>query len=174
MELHPTPFPVKSQYLKTKPSRNITEASKPNLKGAPPLLRPKRVFGISRNPNLILKPDPQNPKPKPSTKSTKPSQTTQKKKTVCFKENLGDNNGKFLGDESVMELQTPVKVLAKATDSFTPYKSAERCSKCRFDRLETSAYWLGQIKLAESVGKHFVSASFFQLAFDCKAEVCIQ
>ncbi|XVE59799.1 hypothetical protein DITRI_Ditri05aG0075800 [Diplodiscus trichospermus] len=43
-------------------------------------------------------------------------------------------------------------------------------SKCRFDRLETASYWLGQIKLAESVSKHFVSASFFRLARESKAE----
>uniref|UniRef100_B9IGL7 Uncharacterized protein n=1 Tax=Populus trichocarpa TaxID=3694 RepID=B9IGL7_POPTR len=70
----------------------------------------------------------------------------------------------------------------------TPYHSAKYCSKCRFDKLETASCWLGQIKLAESVGKHFVpialirlpsipmlaesvgkhlvSVAFFRLAFD--------
>ena len=53
----------------------------------------------------------------------------------------------------------------------TPYYSAKSCSNCRFDKLEYAPYWLSQIKLAESVGKHFVSASFFKLAFECNAEV---
>ncbi|OMO73815.1 hypothetical protein CCACVL1_17133, partial [Corchorus capsularis] len=52
----------------------------------------------------------------------------------------------------------------------TPYHSAQNCSKCRFDRLETSSYWLAQIKLADSVSKHFVSASYFRLASESKAE----
>lgn len=54
----------------------------------------------------------------------------------------------------------------------TPYFSAQSCSKCRFDKLEYAPYWLTQIKLAESVGKHFASAAFFRLAFECNAEVC--
>ncbi|KAK8463934.1 hypothetical protein PHAVU_011G073700, partial [Phaseolus vulgaris] len=43
-------------------------------------------------------------------------------------------------------------------------------SKCRFDKLETSSYWVGQIKMAESVGKHFVASDFFRLALESQAE----
>lgn len=88
---------------------------------------------------------------------------SKKKKSVGFEEPIAKGP------------QTPVvgsTSLDKAKRvSGTPYQSAERCSKCRFDRLETSAYWLGQIKVAESVGKHFVSAAFFRLALESKAEV---
>lgn len=75
---------------------------------------------------------------------------------------------------SVVEPRTPVAshFIIKSEVIGTPYHSAKNCSKCRFDRLETASYWLGQIKLAESVGKHFVSVAFFRLAFDCNAEVC--
>ncbi|KAG0502769.1 hypothetical protein HPP92_002841 [Vanilla planifolia] len=52
----------------------------------------------------------------------------------------------------------------------TPYQSAEICSNCRLHRLETSSYWLEQIKLAESAGKHFISAAFFRLALECKSQ----
>ncbi|KAI3450533.1 hypothetical protein Pfo_007198 [Paulownia fortunei] len=200
MEPHPTPFPVKSQYMKPKSTRKISEAPKVNSKGGPPLLRVKRVFGTARNPNIPSKTAPGKPaKGKPSSEllknAAKPSQATRsplpgppiveaknsseknparpKNKSVSFQENEVERHGKFLDDGNVMEPRTPVKspaVQAKPRLSATPYHSAERCSKCRFDRLETSAYWLCQIKLAESVGKHSVSAAFFRLAFECKAE----
>ncbi|KAF3966460.1 hypothetical protein CMV_009446 [Castanea mollissima] len=71
--------------------------------------------------------------------------------------------------------KTPVapRSLTRAKSPGTPYHSAENCSKCRFNRLETSSYWLSQIKLAESVGKHFVSVAFFRLTVESKAELPI-
>ncbi|XP_030452632.1 uncharacterized protein LOC115674385 isoform X1 [Syzygium oleosum] len=93
-----------------------------------------------------------------------------KKKSVCFEEKLPRN----WGDESAVGPRTPVQAplasVAKPRRSGTPYHTAENCSKCRFDRLESASYWLGQIKLAEPVGKHFVSANFFRMALECKAE----
>ncbi|KAI3427680.1 uncharacterized protein J3R85_009250 [Psidium guajava] len=93
-----------------------------------------------------------------------------KKKSVCFEEKSPKN----LGDENVVGPQTPVQgpfaAVAKPRRSGTPYHTAENCSKCRFDRLETASYWLGHIKLAEPVGKHFVSANFFRMALECNAE----
>ncbi|KAK4286469.1 hypothetical protein QN277_003022 [Acacia crassicarpa] len=72
------------------------------------------------------------------------------------------------------EPQTPVvshlTTTTKSKLSATPFFSALRCSKCRFDRLETSSYWIAQIKLAESVGKHFVAVDFFRLAIESQAE----
>lgn len=91
-----------------------------------------------------------------------------------FKEQTGKGNEVVLEGGDGVGHQTPVvgsTSLGKPKRvSGTPYQSAEGCSKCRFDRLETSAYWLGQIKVAESVGKHFVSAAFFRLALESKAE----
>ncbi|GFQ04059.1 hypothetical protein PHJA_002549800 [Phtheirospermum japonicum] len=194
MELHPTPYPVRSQYMNPKSTRKLAEAPKTNKKIGPPLLSEKRVFGTARNPNIPLKRSTAKPsKAKPSSgpleKSAKPSQPTRsppvaktksssgkkknperpkKKKSVCFQENeAGERNG------NAVEPRTPAKSpagRAKHRLSITPYRSAERCSKCRFDKLETSSYWLCQIKLAETVGKHSVSAVFFRLAFDCEAE----
>lgn len=158
------------------------------------------MFGTARNPNIPSKTAPEKPaKGKPSSglqkMAEKPSQETRsplprppiaeakksaeknparpKKKSVCFQENVVERNGKVSDDGNAIEPRTPVKspaVQAKPRIA-TPYHSAERCSKCRFDRLETSSYWLSQIKMAESVGKHSVSAAFFELAFECKAEV---
>ncbi|KAA8544019.1 hypothetical protein F0562_021804 [Nyssa sinensis] len=105
-------------------------------------------------------------------KSPEKNKARPKKKSVCFQENVVENSAKALQEGDITGLRTPVRSpsLIKARDSGTPYHSAEICSKCRFDKLETSSYWLAQIKLAESVGKHFVSAAFFRLAFESNAE----
>ncbi|CAL4938899.1 unnamed protein product [Urochloa decumbens] len=62
--------------------------------------------------------------------------------------------------------EKPAKVLAAET----PFFSAQNCSSCTLDQLESAAYWLSHIRLAESVGKHWVAAAFFRLAFECQAQ----
>lgn len=154
--------------------------------------REKRIFGTVRNPNIPSRTALEKPaKNKPS--AAKPSQAAPspplvlgakknpRKKSVCFEENEDERNGKLSANGKVVEplmpakpplSATPVKLPAKPRLSSTPYRTAERCSKCRLlSKLETSAYWLAQIKLAESVEKHSVSAAFFGLAFESKAEV---
>ncbi|KAJ1297620.1 hypothetical protein BS78_01G390600 [Paspalum vaginatum] len=59
---------------------------------------------------------------------------------------------------------------AKAMTAETPFFSAQNCSSCTIDQLESAAYWLAQIGLAESVGKHWVAVAFFRLAFECQAQ----
>lgn len=127
---------------------------------------------------------PQNPKPKPvpsnqtSQKQPKTNQpvtkieSANKKKAVSFPETVeGSMSKKSPLREVKTQLRPPFSVKPVKVPG-TPYLSAEKCSSCRFDRLETATYWLGQIKSAETVGKHFVSADFFRLAHECKAEVC--
>jgi hypothetical protein len=63
--------------------------------------------------------------------------------------------------------EKPAKVLAAET----PFFSAQNCSSCTLDQLESATYWLAQIRLAESVGKHWVAAAFFRIAFECQAQV---
>ena len=63
--------------------------------------------------------------------------------------------------------EKPAKVLAAET----PFFSAQNCSSCTLDQLESATYWLAQIHMAESVGKHWVAAAFFRLAFECQAQV---
>ncbi|PSR95176.1 Titin like [Actinidia chinensis var. chinensis] len=191
MEIQATPFPGKSQPLKSKPNRKTVQAPKGNAK-EPPIQRQRRVFGTTRNPNVPEKPVPAKPQTKKpsiqiSPKQPKPNKSSpartealekkspeknraipKKKKSVGFEEPIGKSN-EVIVQEGDVGLKTPVAGSSRRV-SGTPYQSAERCSKCRFDRLETSAYWLGQIKLAESVGKHFVSAAFFRLALESKAE----
>ncbi|KAG1339118.1 putative Serine carboxypeptidase-like 26 [Cocos nucifera] len=77
------------------------------------------------------------------------------------------------GDEKIAqqeEICTPMSSIKSAVLG-TPYHSAKDCSKCRLDKLETSTYWLTQIKLAESVGRHSVAAAFFRIALECQAQV---
>lgn len=185
MDLHPTPFPGKFQPVKSRFNKNISKAPKIQSK-EPSIHRENRVFGTVRSTNVPTKTVsgkplsksssgvPQKPtkSPKktlsltdsaanPATENAKKSTEEEnrarpRKKSVCFKEN-----------RDVAELKTPAK---SPRLSGTPFHSAEKCSKCRFDRLETSSYWLSQIKLAETVRKHSVSAVFFQLALESKAE----
>ncbi|KAK3147570.1 hypothetical protein QOZ80_3BG0284020 [Eleusine coracana subsp. coracana] len=61
--------------------------------------------------------------------------------------------------------EKPSKVMAE-----TPFFSAQNCSSCTLDQLESAAYWLAQIRLAESDGKHWVAAAFFRLALECQAQ----
>lgn len=97
-----------------------------------------------------------------------------KKRSPSFKQQVTEPAIKDLRVENdVVEPQTPVARprLWKSKNAGTPYHTAEKCSNCRFDKMETSSYWVAQIKLAESVGKHFASADFFRLAYVCNAEV---
>lgn len=200
MDLHPrTPFPGKTRVLKSRTDGKASEAPKVNVKESH-VNRERRVFGTVRNQNAPTKPVtnekptkrpfsvvPQKPAKMPinataveETAATpkKPSENNNvvarsKKKTVNFCDKVEENKDKILQEGDVLAgVQTPLRspFLVKPNVVGTPYHSAERCSKCRFDKLETSSYWLGQIRLAESVGKHFVSAAFFRLAAECKAE----
>ncbi|XP_057782679.1 uncharacterized protein LOC131000673 [Salvia miltiorrhiza] len=87
MEIHPTPFPVRSQTVKPRSTRKISEPPRINEKGGSLIHREKRVFGTARNPNIPLKTKtvlekPAKAKPasgllKKPSKVTKPSQATR-------------------------------------------------------------------------------------------------
>ncbi|KAG9142090.1 hypothetical protein Leryth_016306 [Lithospermum erythrorhizon] len=160
------------------------------------LFRVKRVFGRVINPNVQAKPTTEKTTKKSAvareatnTTTTKTSsQTTtnvnaiqetemtqktpeesdskSKKKSVSFSE-IKD---KIIQDGEAQRTPKRSPSVVKQRGSGTPYHTAGRCSKCRFDKLETSSYWLTQISMAESVGKHFISAAFFKLAFLAQAE----
>ncbi|KAF8718647.1 hypothetical protein HU200_024946 [Digitaria exilis] len=59
---------------------------------------------------------------------------------------------------------------AKVLTAETPFFSAQNCSNCTLDQFESATYWLAQIRMAESIGKHWVAAAFFRLAFECQAQ----
>lgn len=159
--------------------------------------REKRVFGTVRNANIPTrtvseKPavaKPSNAGPRKRAHRTRPARVpvaTEAAKKENYPENLkpeSDQKSVSLQEEvgketPIEKLRTPVMTASPSLSQRkiavgSPYQSAKICSKCRFDKLETSAYWLAQIKLSESVGKHFVSAAFFRLAVESKAEVNI-
>lgn len=93
----------------------------------------------------------------------------KKSDTLPLAGKTSNNNSQEKGYGS--EPKTPATSCHVGSKSSTPFYSALHCSKCRFDKLETSSYWVGQIKMAESVGKHFVACDFFRLALECQAEV---
>ncbi|XP_030526797.1 nucleolar protein dao-5-like isoform X2 [Rhodamnia argentea] len=155
----------KSVYFEEESPKNLDDApaEKTSAEISNPKPKKKGVCFEEESPENLddapaEKASPEIAKPKP------------KKKSVCFEEKSPNN----LRDENAVGPQTPVQwpfaAVAKPRRSGTPYHTAENCSKCRFDRLETASYWLGHIKLAEPVGKHFVSANFFRMALECKAE----
>nr|XP_010920884.1 uncharacterized protein LOC105044624 isoform X2 [Elaeis guineensis] len=102
--------------------------------------------------------------------SSKTKTSTKKHQHVSFQDPVAAEA--VDGDEKIAqqeEICTPMSSIKSAVPG-TPYHSAQGCSKCRLDKLETSTYWLTQIKLAESVGRHSVAAAFFRLASECQAQ----
>ncbi|KAJ7947787.1 mediator of DNA damage checkpoint protein 1-like [Quillaja saponaria] len=193
MDHHPTPFPGETNNIKQKTAKKSIQEPK-TLTREPTTLRQKRVFGTARNTNIpansvtdksVIKPTKQRTRPENVTTTKPVNESSDKKSPENLKSRLNKKVDTFPRqhvekpkknslEKDLAGPRTPVVVSPCVTKpkvtGGTPYLTAENCSKCRFDRLETSSYWVGQIKLAESVGKHFVSAAFFRLAFESKAE----
>ncbi|KAL5056070.1 hypothetical protein RYX36_036752 [Vicia faba] len=155
--------------------------------------RQNRAFGTAWNTNvnipkkpvsdnIITKPKPTIPQRQPkqpiqatqvtieTATLTQPTDTKSPENVNLIKNKIGVT---FSQENDSAEPKTPVtssRVRGKSKVQATPFYSAVNCSKCRFDRLETSSYWVGQIKLAETVGKHYVACGFFKLALKSQAE----
>ncbi|KAI9380637.1 hypothetical protein POPTR_016G129250v4 [Populus trichocarpa] len=150
---------AKTLALKPKTTRKITDAStRTAAEKEPPIPKQKRVFGTIRSTNIHVKTATENP-------------ITKQPKSITIRGNPSIN--------------VTTDQVAKKPERFK--KKVQKPEK-RFDKLETASCWLGQIKLAESVGKHFVpialirlpsipmlaesvgkhlvSVAFFRLAFD--------
>ncbi|KAA0035332.1 uncharacterized protein E5676_scaffold84G00290 [Cucumis melo var. makuwa] len=190
-----TQIPAKPISSKPKFTRKPSEA--PQITAhQPQISRQKRVFGTVRSSNIPIKPvvnekpltkpviggvkkQPKPRLPQISVNATVDRKINEKlnprlkKKSPGIQQQVTETAVKDLRDgDDVVEPQTPVARprFLKLKNGGTPYHTAEKCSNCRFDKMETSSYWVAQIKLAESVGKHFVSADFFRLAYVCNAE----
>ncbi|KAJ1424320.1 hypothetical protein SESBI_11766 [Sesbania bispinosa] len=181
----------KANNSKPKMNQKINQTSKMNTAEPQTHCRQNRVFGTTRSINIPEKPVPiksitktkiavPQRQPKPirvtqvpnditSTKTQSPENANPKlnKKSDTFPPEKAQENDSA-------EPKTPVESShVKANKSkvpATPFYIALHCSKCRFDKLETSSYWVVQIKMAESVGKHFVASDFFRLALESHAE----
>lgn len=144
--------------------------------------RPKRTFGTTRNINIPAEKPPIKTLPVKTVAKPKIPLATDKPK-ARDKTNIDQKKNQHVSfqDKENTEIvenkdnkggECTPELLIKTSSALpeTPYLTAENCSKCRFDKLETSAYWLNQIRVAEASGKHFVSATFFRLAFECNAQ----
>ncbi|KAK9127286.1 hypothetical protein Syun_016083 [Stephania yunnanensis] len=134
-------------------------SEKPAIKPRTGVVRPQsKPREIAENPGIS--------KAQLISKTNEQGKEEETQKNVCFQE---PEKAKEVRNEGETEYTPPLLVInSKIPD--TPYRSAENCSKCRLDRLESSSYWLAQIKLAESANKHSISATFFRLALECIAE----
>ncbi|KAL5130266.1 hypothetical protein HKD37_12G033375 [Glycine soja] len=189
--------PGKANDSKPKINQKTNQATKIGTAEAQSFgFRHNRVFGTARNTNIIpgkpvwdksitkTKIDVSQRKPKSISTTQLPIDTHNKKSTEnanlglnkkshTFPQQFAEKTSKNSSQEkgSASEPKTPVASSSHVrTKSPTPFYSALNCSKCRFDRLETSSYWVGQIKMAESGGKHFVASEFFRLALESQAE----
>ncbi|XP_020276608.1 uncharacterized protein LOC109850935 [Asparagus officinalis] len=168
MATQPTSFAGKRRPAAAIQAKKDRYQAKSSTQPAPST-RPKRAFGVVRNNNILIEKPITKPLPTQPRKPLKPSEITEtdiKKETDQEADNIISKE-KSLQDEGV---HTPATSLIKIASAGTPYLTAETCSKCRFDKLESSAYWLAQVKIAESTGKHFVSAAFFRLALECHSQ----
>ncbi|KAI5391121.1 hypothetical protein KIW84_076108 [Lathyrus oleraceus] len=185
MDSLPTLLPEKTKDSKPKMKQKRNQAPKIGSGSeSQTQFRQNRVFGTAWNTNvnipkkpsdnIVTKPKPviAQRHPKQPTTLTQPTDTKSPENPNLVKNKKSDTFPQQENDSA--EPKTPVTsshVIGKSKVQATPFYSAANCSKCRFDRLETSSYWVGQIKLAETVGKHFVACGFFKLAFKSQAEV---
>ncbi|TKY67249.1 hypothetical protein E2542_SST10141 [Spatholobus suberectus] len=146
------------------PGKPVSDKSITKTKIAVPQKQPKSIRTIQLPIETSAK-----------THDKKPTENVNRglnKKSDTFPHRLAEKTSKNNSQEmgSASEPKTPVASSHVRTKSSTPFYTALHCSKCRFDRLETSYYWIGQIKMAESVGKHFIASNFFRLALESQAE----
>ncbi|KAL0926279.1 hypothetical protein M5K25_002496 [Dendrobium thyrsiflorum] len=193
MDLHPTPFPGKRRAAVNRTTKK--ERDQPKPAASQTQSKPKRTFGRNLSGNITFeRPSQKSLTAKPWKPSgvSKNNQKPPKKVTSALACSGSAKSGSNKKDHHVTFLETPAPTVAAVDESIevshddvlictpvlstvtsmpeTPYQSAENCSKCRLDRLETASYWLSQVKLAEPTGKHFVSAAFFRLALECRAQ----
>ncbi|XP_074562386.1 uncharacterized protein LOC141818869 [Curcuma longa] len=189
MDAHPTPFPGKRRTAPKSSGKNgdgVIAMNKPpwqSVAAAKPQIKPKRAFGVPRSMNVpVEKPllisktrkapaaakKPSNPDPAATT--TAATVVGKKKPQVTFQEPKKSVPKSSEDNEAEEVVRTPKPLIKPAVAKGTVYLSAQNCSKCRLDQLESSTYWLEQIRLSETTGKHFVSAAFFNLALECHAQ----
>ncbi|CAM0872667.1 unnamed protein product [Alopecurus aequalis] len=157
---------------------------KPAKVSPPPLQKPSKLSP----PNPVRAARPSRPAANPLKKACPGPDLEAKAKKKSHKVSFQDDaapvaatgsGGRKLNKASTEDAaahtpMVPVKALekrpAKVVAAETPFFSAQNCSSCTLDPLESASYWLAHITLAESVGKHAVSAAFFRLAFECQAQ----
>ncbi|KAK9154087.1 hypothetical protein Sjap_001567 [Stephania japonica] len=137
------------------------------------VIKPRTGAARSQSKPREIAEKPKISKTKLKSKTDEQVKKEETQKNVCFEEPEKAKEVRNVGEteqEAKIDAEhTPLLVINSKIPG-TPYHSAENCSNCRLNRLESSSYWLAQIKLAESANKHSVSATFFRLSLECIAE----
>ncbi|KAK7257727.1 hypothetical protein RIF29_31912 [Crotalaria pallida] len=162
------------------PSKYVSDVSITKPKIGVPHRKPKSIRATTQPPfdtstKIITITDKNSPQVVANPRMNKKSDTLFPQRVVEKPIISSKNNSQQENDSCSEEPKTPVVRATKAkvvppASTTTPFYTAAHCSKCRFDKFETSSYWVGHIKMAESVGKHFVACAFFRLAFESQAE----
>ena len=165
---------------------------KPSKMSPPAIQRPSKLSPAAiQKPSKLSPPNPiratrtsrlaAKPLKKLAPGADREAKTTKRSQRVSFQEAAvgaaapSGAKTKAYADDTVGH--TPMVAMragekpAKELAAETPFFSAQNCSICTLDQLESATYWLAQIHLAESAGKHWVAAAFFRLAFECQAQV---
>ncbi|GLJ32085.1 hypothetical protein SUGI_0646040 [Cryptomeria japonica] len=103
-------------------------------------------------PDFILRP----------VNSENKARATAKSVSVSFQGSISRNQGKANGVNK--------DALATPTNGVTVQEYPKSGQRKKFSTLMSSSYWLAQVKLAESAGKHAISLGFFRLALESTAE----
>ncbi|XP_037425238.1 reticulon-4-like isoform X2 [Triticum dicoccoides] len=194
------PPPQKHSKLSPPPPQKPLKVSPPKLQkpaakvSPPPPQKPAKVSPPPQQKPSKLSPPIPAKAARPSRPAEKPlkkacpappdlaAKAKKKSQRVSFQDDVaavaasgsGEKVKASTEDSAGRTPMVPVKALekkpAKVVVAETPFFSAQNCSSCTLDQLESASYWLAQIHLAESVGKHNVSAAFFRLAFECQAQ----
>ncbi|KAL6901883.1 hypothetical protein ACP4OV_004759 [Aristida adscensionis] len=192
----PQPRPPRRAFGTVNGSNAPVEKPPPPLKKPLKLSPPKQLKAAKSSPPAMQKPSKQSPPnmvraTKPSRPAARPvkkatvgvdlvARAKKKSQRVSFQEATAvasGSGGKVKASSPVEVIRhTPMTAVKTAEKSGkvaaaeTPFFSALNCSSGTLDQLESATYWLAQIHLAESVGKHWVAAAFFRLAFECQAQ----
>jgi hypothetical protein len=83
-------------------------------------------------------------------------------KSASFQGSFSKNQGKANGANK--------DAMPTSMVGATPQEIPKSAQRRKFSTLRSASYWLAQIKLAESAGKHGISLGFFRLALESTAE----
>lgn len=79
---------------------------------------------------------------------------------------------KLVGNITPISEARSKKSTTNSVKSNTPVSDISKSTTRRnFSRLLSASYWVSQIKLSESIGKHSISLGFFRLAVEAECEV---
>lgn len=159
---------------KDKPTKSIRRLSV-SSKNAVPVSKTESKdirFAVLENKSTASKSSPLNgaalPKPGRTLEVESKVKPSTKALSVSFQGPLPKSQAKATASSKDVLLTTPG--LNKSSISTTPLEDSNHGQRRRFNTLMASTYWLSQIKLSESAGKHAISLGFFRLALESNAE----